>query len=207
MTDQTAQAEQTPASEAPPVQKQTIEELYDTYNVSAEPQTPAQPTAEPAAVEPTPEPKPGTEDITAIRNDLAELRAAREADKRAALQREEEADLNKAVAILGKEAGLEGKDSILRGFLIAKATEDPRLRALWDARLVKPKAWREALSIFADEVREEFAVPNPQLEENQRAMEESQRAGSTAPPQAKSMEEKAMSMNDADFITAPSDIR
>ena len=194
MTEQTAQAEQTPASEAPP--KQTLEDLYDQYDVGV---TPEQPTGAPLAAEPTAEHQPATEDVAAIQRDLAALRAEREAEKRAALQRDEEADLNRAVAILGKEAELEGKEDILRGFLVAKATQDARLRALWDQRLVKPKAWRSALGILADEVRGEFAVPNPQLEENQRAMEESQRAQTTAPPPSKSADEKVMGMNEADF--------
>lgn len=193
MTDQIAQAEQTPASEAPP--KQTLEDLYDQYDVGV-PQAPA---GETPAAPTTAEPPPTTDDVAAIRNDLAQLRAEREADKKAAQERADEADLNRAVATLGKEAELTGKDDLLRGFLISKATRDPRLRALWDARNVKPKAWRQALEILADEVRDEFVVPNPQLEENQRAMEESQRAQSTQSPPAQKPEDKVMGMNESDF--------
>ncbi len=191
--NETAQAEQTPAPEAPAA-KPTLEDLYDQYDVGVQ----EQPAAPPAA-EPTAEPAPATDDVAAIQRDLASLRAEREAEKRAAQQREEEADLNKAVAILGKEAELNGKDDILRGFLIAKATQDARLRALWDARNVKPKAWKQALAILADEVRDEFAVPNPQLEENQRAMEESQRSQGTQPPRQPTPEDKALALNDRDF--------
>ena len=194
MTEQ-AQAEQTPESEAPAA-KPSLEDLYDQYDVGVQQQR----VVETPAAEPTPEPSaPATDDVTAIRNDLAKLRAEREEEKRAALAREEEADLNRAVAILGKEAGLEGKEDILRGVLISKAQRDKRFLTLWDARMIKPKAWREALSIVADEVREEFQVANPQLEENQRALDESQRTQGTTPPKQPTREDKAMGMNDRDF--------
>lgn len=193
MTEQTAQAEQTPAPEAPP--QQTLEDLYNQYNVGVQ----EQPTGAPPAVEPTPEPTPGTDDVTAIRHDLAQFRAEREADRQSALQREEESDLKQTVATLSKDAGIEGKESLLRGYLIAKATEDPRLATLWNARKTNPGAWNKAVGILAADVQQAFSVANPQLEENQRAMEESQRTQSTSAPTAPEPEKKVMEMPDGDF--------
>ena len=195
MTEQTtAQAEQTPAPEAPP--KQTLEDLYNQFNVGVEQQS----IGAPPAVEPTPEPQtPGTDDVTAIRSDVAQLRTAWQAERQANQQREEEADLKQAINTLGTEAGIKGKESLLRGFLISKATEDQRLQTLWHARKTNPGAWKKAIGILADEVQQEFSMPNPQLEENQRAMEESQRGQSSTAPPTPEPEKRMMDMSDGEF--------
>lgn len=192
MTEQTAQPEQKPVAEAIPEPKPSLESLYEEYNVGKD-------TGQPTAAEPIAEQTPVTNDVAAIHQEVAELRRERAADKAARAQREVEADLKKAVATLGKEAEIKGKEPILRGFLIAKAEEDPRLRALFDARNTNPKAWKSALKILADEVRDEFQVANPQIEENQRAMDESQRTQTNIAPGQPDREQKVLSMNPADF--------
>lgn len=191
MTEQTAQTEQKPA-EATSEPQPTLESLYDEYNIGTA-------TEEPPAAEPQAEPPPATNDPAAIQNEIAQFRREREADKAARQQREAEADLKTAIATLGKEAEIAGKDSLLRGFLIAKATEDQRLRTLWESRNTNPKAWKSALKILADEVKNEFTMPNPQIEENQRALDESQRAQTTSAPAQPDREQKVASMNDAEF--------
>ena len=195
MTEQTtAPAEQKPA-DALPEAKQSLEQLYADYNVGTEPEGEAPQTA----VTATPEQTPGDQGDSALREQLAAIQRRLDMKDSQDQQALDEADLNKAVATLGKEAGIDGKEGILRGYLIAKAQEDGRLRALWDARNRQPKAWNQALKILSDEVREEFDIANPQLEENQRAMDESQRAQSTTRPAPDSPEEKVMRMDDGDF--------
>lgn len=189
MNETTAQPEPTPVAEAPP--KPTLESLYDEYNVGV--------TEIPPAAEPIAEPEPATNDIAAIRSELAQNRKERAADKAEREQRATEADLKTAIATLGKDAGIEGKDSLLRGFLVAKATEDQRLRTLWESRNSNPKGWKAALKILADEVKDEFAMPNPQIEENQRALDESQRNQSTAAPGEPDKVQRVMSMPDGEF--------
>lgn len=188
MTDKTAQPEQTPA-EAPP--EQTLESLYEEYQI-------AQPGPDPVAAPPTEQPPAGN-DTAAIHQELAAFRNELTAERRRKADEREQADLISAVATLGKESELEGKDLILRGYLIAKATDDQRLRALWEKRADNPAAWNKALKIMAGEVKKEFQVPNPQLEENQRAMEESQRATTTSRPPATTRDEEWMRKPDPDF--------
>ena len=193
MTEQNleAQAEQKPV-EAPVEAKPTLEDLYDEYDVGASNgDVPAAPLTE--------QTQPDNTDIAAIRQELAQLRRDREAEMQNRETAKVEADLKKAVESLGKEAGIEGKESLLRGFLIARAPEDQRLRALWEQRNEKPKAWRTALKILSEDVRQEFNVANPQLEENQRAMDESQRLHSTSAPDQPKPEERVMKMSESEF--------
>ena len=192
---QPAQTEQTPAEATPlPQPTQTLDELFTEYDVGRETAAATTNAAPPPA-----EPAPAVTEESAIRSKLADLERTISADRQERVQAQETADLKSAVARLGKAAGIEGKELMLQGYLIAQATEDPRLRTLWDRRHMNPKAWDKALQILADDVRDQFAVPNPQLEENQRAMDESQRAQSTSAPPAQKAEDKVMSMNDSEF--------
>lgn len=194
MTEQTnPQAEQTPP-ETPPAPTQSLEELYAEYNVGTE-----QPAPPPQADPVQPEPQPAADSDTAIRAEMAQLRQELSSYRAEKADAADRADLKKAVAFLGKEAEIEGKEPILQGYLVSKASEDARLRMIWEQRGQNPKAWKRALEILADEVRDEFAVPNPQLEENQRAMDESQRAQTSTAPAPAKPEQKVMGMNDADF--------
>jgi hypothetical protein len=167
-----------------------LESLFDEYNVS------------PAAnADPPPkvELKPPEKAETAILAEVASMRQEFAADKARRTQDADEADIKQAVDTLGKEAGIKGKESLLRGYLIAKATEDQRLRALWEGRGQNPTAWNKALKILSDDVKGEFSVPDPQMEENQRAMDESQRAASTSLPVTAKPEDRVKQMNPAEF--------
>lgn len=188
MTEETtAQTEQKPAEATP---DPTLEDLYREYNVGQ----PEQPEAAPAT-----EQTPAVTDVAAIHKEVVSFRQELAAERQEQTRRAEEADLTKAVATLGTESELKGKESMLKGYLIAKASEDQRLRALWENRRTNPAAWSKALTILAGDVKSQFAVANPQIEENQRAMEESQRAGSTSSPAPQKPEDKMLQMNEAEF--------
>ena len=191
--NQTAQTEQKPA-EATPEDKQSLEDLYAEYNVGTQPREPA--IADTATQTERP---PAVTSDTAIQTELAQTRAELEQYRQEKAQERDEADLTKAVDFLERESGLKGKRRSLKGSLMARASEDQRLRALWNDRQNNPRAWDKALKIIADDLEEEFAVANPQLEENQRAMDESQRAQTTSAPPPKKPEERLMSLNDRDF--------
>ena len=195
MTEENKQTEQQPAPEDKP--KETLEDLYSQYSVNEPaPQT---------AVHPT-EPQPAENldtatqpNLAAFMQELARDRAERAQEREERMRKADEADFRDAVATLGKNAELQGKDKMLRGYLISKASEDSRLRALWENRKENPTAWNRALKIMSDEVKEEFVVPNPQLEENQRAMEVSQQSASSSAPPKPKQEEEVMRMNPAEF--------
>ncbi len=197
MNEPNAQTEQQPAEATKlPEPQPTLDELFTEYDIGRETPAASPPNAAPPPAEP---PAPTATDETAIHQKLAALERTISADRQERVQAQEEADFKSAVAKLGKNAGIEGKDTMLRGYLIAQATEDPRLRTLWERRNMNPKAWAKALEILADDVRDQFAVPNPQLEENQRAMDESQRAQSTSAPPPQKPEDKVMGMSDPEF--------
>lgn len=184
--------EETTVEQKPP-EAPTLESLYQEYNVQP---TGEQPPPQQTSSEQTP---PEKEDAAAIQQEIARFRQELAAERQTKAAVAEQEDFQHAIAAVSQEAELEGKDTVIRGYLIAKAHEDERLRALWDKRKENPQAWSKALKILAGEVKKEFAVPNPQLEENQRAMEESQRTQSTTAPPPKSKEEDVLRMSQAEF--------
>jgi len=183
MTEENLQSQE----QAP--EKQTLEDLYKEF----EPKLPAK--EQPEAAKTT---APNGND-TAILTEFNSLKAEIEADKLARAREKEDKDFKSAVATLAKSAGLEGKDTILKGFLLGKATEDERLRTLWENRSIAPKTWEAALELLAEEAKSQITVTDPQLEENQRAMEDSQRTRSATAPQAPTQEQDIMKMSDGEF--------
>jgi len=93
-----------------------------------------------------------------------------------------EADIKQAVGTIVEKSGL--KPSIAEVALQAKARDDPRFRAIWNNRAKNPVALKAALSAVADEFQAEFTVKqDPQLVENQRAIQASRNAMATTQKQ------------------------
>lgn len=180
--------EETQSQEQPP-EKPTLESLYKEF----EPKIPAQ--QQPQAAQPS---APAGND-NAILSEVQALKAEIEAEKTARNRDKEDKDFQSAVAKLAKSAGLTGKDTTLKGFLLGKAHEDERLRSLWENRSIAPKTWESALELLAEEAKSQFVVTDPQLEENQRAMEDSQRSKSATAPPASTQEQDVMQMSDGEF--------
>lgn len=177
MTEETT----TPESSEEP----TLEELYAQFDAPAEPK-------------PQP-PAPKVEANDAVLQEIQNLRRDFEAEKQARSHAAEESDLNSAVSAMAKASGIKGKNTLLKGYLLAKAGEDTRLQNAWNQRKSNPAAWEQVLGTLAKDVQKEFEVPDPQLEENQRAMAMSQKAASSKPPDPDSIEEKAKKMSDSEF--------
>ena len=94
-----------------------------------------------------------------------------------------EADIKQAVGTIVEKSGL--KPSIAEVALQAKARDDPRFRAIWNNRAKNPVALKAALSAVAEEFQAEFTVKqDPQLVENQRAVQASRNAMATTQKQS-----------------------
>jgi hypothetical protein len=94
-----------------------------------------------------------------------------------------EADIKQAVGTIVEKSGL--KPSIAEVALQAKARDDPRFRAIWNNRTKNPVALKAALNAVAEEFQAEFTVKqDPQLVENQRAVQASRNAMATTQKQS-----------------------
>ena len=206
MNDQVNEAptEQSTA-EAAPEQTETLESLYNQYQIPQE-QAPLPSAVEPPAQqysEPS-EPQSQEELNAALLKEVRQIRQERAQEQAAKTAKVADQDFDTAVAAIGKEAGLdqmglEGWQKVVKGYVIAEALDDNRLRLLFDKRHTNPTAWAKAQNVIAKDIASKFKLANPQLEENQRAMEESQKVQSSAPPTKSSAEDKAMGLNNAEF--------
>ena len=195
-----APAEQAPAEQQP----ETLESLYNQYQIP-EQQAPMPTQQEPvqsAPVQHQSEPQePISEDNlnAALLREVQQIRQER-ANERAAIEsKQADDDFNAAVTAIGKEAGLEGKDKLIKGYMLGEALSDNRLRLLFDKRHTNPQQWGQAQKVIAKQIAKEFSAPNPQLVENQAAMEKSQKAFSSEPPQRASAEEEVLKLGENDF--------
>ena len=181
MTEQTTSQEQEPG-------KQSLEDLYGELEIK-EPQQQPQPQ----------ETKLSVGNDAAILEEIRSLKAEMAAEKETRARNQENSDFKDAVATLAEVSGLKGKETLLKGLLLGKASEDERLRKLWENRAENPKTWESALGILAEEAKSAFVVTDPQLEENQRAMDESQRSRSAVAPETPSKTDELMKMPDGQF--------
>ena len=203
MNDQVDNApqEQAQPAEAPQTsQDESLESLYTQYQIP-EQQAPLPATPEPVQQQPSePQPPLSEENLNAaLLHEVQQIRQERAQEREAKIAQQADEDFNTAITAIGKEAGMEGKEKLIRGYVLGEALNDNRLRLLFDKRHTNPQAWAKAQTVIAKDIAKQFSMPNPQLEENQRAMEESQKASSTAPPDKASAQEQAMKLGDAEF--------
>ncbi len=205
MNDQVDNApqEQAQPAEAPQTsQDESLESLYNQYQIPEQqaPLPAAPPPIEPVQQQPSEREPLSEENLNAaLLHEVQQIRQERVQEREAKIAQQADEDFNTAITAIGKEAGMEGKEKLIRGYVLGEALNDNRLRLLFDKRHTNPQAWAKAQNVIAKDIAKQFSMPNPQLEENQRAMEESQKANSTAPPDKASAEDKAMKLGEAEF--------
>lgn len=168
--------------------KKTLEDLYAEFDPQPKEtvtQTPVQPNT--------------VENGDALMKEIQSLKAEIAQDKQARAQEQEEKDFTNTVAALAKASGIKGKETLLKGYILAKASEDIKLRSLWEGRKEQPKIWDEALLVLAEQAKAELTTIDPQLEENQRAMDASQQRHTSTAPQATSEDLEILKKSDMEF--------
>lgn len=93
-----------------------------------------------------------------------------------------------------------GGDPEMAEFFLSKAyNNDPNLQKIFNNREQFPEQYQAALGVLNTEWAAKQSVTiDPQVAENQRALKESQKSGST--PQVVTKEEEMENMNDAEFF-------
>lgn len=110
-------------------------------------------------------------EVTSTNNKVAEI-----------LDREQLQVLNTAVddAVANITDGAEGKTKLADTFLNTAYRNDPNFKKIFDARNENPEAYSKALGVLKEEFKAmTLNTIDPQIAENQRALQESQRQGHT----------------------------
>ena len=201
MTDEITQpSEQT--QEAVP----TLDDVINDFQVETQP-TQTMETAEPKPVEYT-QPQYNSVDPldsdqwnhyqqqqsqqqAALQGQLQDLTAKLDQYDQERISNQVSADIKAAVDKVSKQ--VEDSDPMMvELYLEKRARENQGFRQIWDNRDKNPKALDKALSAISNELKGKFSVkPDPQLAENQRAIQQSQQSSNTtsAPEYANSIEE------------------
>lgn len=198
----------TPQSDAPAPQTQTpapapqpspLDKVYSDFKIEADaaefkPQ-PAQ--TQPQVQQPQPQVKvPDPFDpnfgayqaqlasgLSVLNQALAQTKGELTNMQRQLAQERTEADIKQAVGTIVEKSGLD--PDIAEVALQAKARQDPRFLKIWNSRTQNPEALKAALSAVATEFQSKYTVKqDPQLVENQRAIQASRNAMATTQKQS-----------------------
>jgi len=94
-----------------------------------------------------------------------------------------EADIKQAVGTISEKSGID--PDIAEVALQAKARQDPRFLKIWQNRNQNPEAFKAALGAVASEFQQKYTVKqDPQLVENQRAVQASRNQMATTQKQS-----------------------
>jgi hypothetical protein len=107
------------------------------------------------------------------------------------VQLQVEGDIKAAVEVVGKQ--IEDADPLMvELYLEKRARENEGFKSIWDNRAKNPKALNKALGAITNELKGKFSIKaDPQLAENQRAIQQSQQSSNStnAPTYNNSIEE------------------
>ena len=144
----------------------------------------------------------------ALQGQLQEVSTKLEQYEQERINNQVQADIKAAVEKVSKSVG-EGDPTMIELYLEKEAREKPGFRSIWENREANPKALEKALSAISNDLKGKFSVKaDPQLTENQRAIQQSQQSSNTnnAPTYANEIEEKLGSAeSDAEWERAWND--
>lgn len=181
MSEQEQQSSTEPAAST---ETQSLDQVYQQFNVEAEAQS-FQPQREvqqhaapvqqnPAVPDPVLDPG-GYKAWVGNQHEFTQKALSQVTQKLSQIERErvvqrEEADIKKAVEKFRQVAGSEVDDDVAEVALGQKARKDPRFLTVYQNRHKNPSAWNAAVSAFANEFKGKYSFKSdPQLAENQRA--------------------------------------
>ena len=135
--------------------------------------------------------------VSELKNQVAELRQTQDDIVNSERRKAVNIEIDSAAKQINEETGADQR--MARIFLESQYREDPNFQKVWDNREENPEAYAKALKVL----KPEWEAMNrnqidPNVAANQRALQESQRTGSTI--QHESLDDKLAGMNDADFM-------
>lgn len=198
-----------------PDQSPTLDEVYSEFNVQTPP-VQSQPNVQPQAntqpeYKTVPDPISDTDSfnsyvgqsLAANQTEIANLRSEIQEERNSLAREKEESEIKGIASEISKEAGI--KPNMAEVALAVKYREDAKFAHIWDNRNSNPAAFKKAMAIVSNEFKGEYAVKqDPQLVENQRAMNDATNTKATT--QQTNENEKWDKMNDSEFDHAFSEL-
>ncbi len=201
------------SNEGQPAPELTLDDVYNQY-VQQQPTSPeTTQVTQPLADQQLPELPDPNQDFDAFRaalsqrdQVLAQKLEAAEARARAVEERTQVAEANQdidaAITKLAEGIDLPNK-KLLKYYLADKYDNNAKFKDIWNSRHQNPVALEKALTALRNDVREHFSVKaDPQLVENQMAMDKALQSSGTEQPEQKSVSERLMGLSAAEFAHA-----
>lgn len=141
-----------------------------------------------------------SQELAALRNDLMQTKSDLDAEKQELATKREEEAFNELSSEIAKQAGVETDD--IAPHLLFKFVKDENFQQIWQNRSKNPGAFKKVQSILANEMKGKVKIKtDPQLQENDRAMNEAINSASNNTRQPSSLEDKLEKSSDREFDT------
>ena len=190
--------QQQPQTTTPAPQPSPLDKVYTDFKIEADaaefkpqPQQPQQPAPQAPQVKvPDPfDPNFGAyqaqlaSGLSVLNQALTQTKSELTQMQRQLAHERTEADIKSAVGTIVEKSGLD--PDIAEVALQAKARQDPRFLKIWNSRTQNPEALKAALQAVATEFQSKYTVKqDPQLVENQRAVQASRNQMATTQKQS-----------------------
>ncbi len=216
MNEESAPVDNTPAPDtsAPaPAAAPSLEDIASQFAAPAAPapayepqQTPpaqSAPAVAPSMPDPVADPEKyaawQAEQFTALNQQVSSYTQAFEQERAQRASEKEKGDIRAAVDTISADLDAANPMAV-EGFLHYKYVHDPAFQRIWANRDSNPAAWNKALGVLSQEYKQSMTtVVDPQLAENQRALEQSYRGVNTGRAPANADRQRWAEMSDDDF--------
>lgn len=191
----------------------SIESIYNDAKNTFQAQSPTTQTSQ-QQFTPTPDPVSEPENFqtvldqntAALSKQLSDVTNQLSEIKTTELVKEAKEAVSQAVESVNKV--VEGDPDIVEGVLTARYNKDEKFKAIWDNRSNNPAALEKALNVIASEYKEKMSIKqDPQLTENQRAINESNKNLGGQASQSDDLSSKLLKANDLSFDQAVRQIK
>lgn len=191
----------------------SIESIYNDAKNTFQTQSPTTQTSQ-QQFTPTPDPVSEPENFqtvldqntAALSKQLSDVTNQLSEIKTTELVKEAKEAVSQAVESVNKV--VEGDPDIVEGVLTARYNKDEKFKAIWDNRSNNPAALEKALNVIASEYKEKMSIKqDPQLTENQRAINESNKNLGGQASQSDDLSSKLLKANDLSFDQAVRQIK
>lgn len=213
--EQQVSTEQPASTEATQTTENTLDKVYEQFNVEAEAQSfqqqpasqPQQPQqAMPVVPDPVLDPQGfnrwQASQSQELQKELASVKGFQQQLVVAEIRRREAEEVKSLVSEINKVVNLPEQDADLIEFALAKQVRsDPKFAAIYQNRVKNPGAWKAATKAMGEQLQKKFSVrADPQLAENQRAIKQAQQSmATTKQTDANPLEERLAGKTGADF--------
>ena len=139
-----------------------------------------------------------SQELSALRSQFTEVTQQLSQERDNVASKTEERDFHNLADEIAKSSGLD--TDIAEAGLLHKFVKDSTFKHIWNNRNTNPQAMKKVKTILTNEMKTKYAMKtDPQIAENQRALEEANKGASSSTKSDESIEDRVAKMDNREF--------